>query len=716
MGLANQPGVKTLHDTCGQTLYQIYTSLGHRTLPHRTLSHRTLPHRTLPHRTLSHRMLPTGRCPTGRSPQDTAPQDAVYRTQPTGHCPTGRSLQDAAHRTLPHRMQPTGRCPQDTAPQDAAYRTQPTGHCPQDTAPQDAVYRTQPTGRCPKGRCPQEAAPQDKVGWLAVSAWLFWRTFTLYSSGMQYYYLHQMLGLGLCISRASASVLNLNCSLVLLPMCRSVLTTLRGTSPVNSRKARRLLDKSKAFHVACGVAICVFSVVHVSAHLVNAVRFSVRYSDDFPALNVAQHRGQDPRILILTTVPGITGVLLVLILFLMFTASSHSIRVCNYEIFWYTHNLFILFYIILMVHVAGGAIKYQANVEAHPPGCIWPKQANTSSDTWSSQKTKVEVDGESKETSFTVCREDPHFQPHFPQTWLWVSAPLCLYCAERLYRYIRGSAPVTVVSVIRHPCDVVEVRMLKSGFKARPGQYILLNCPSVSSFENHAFTLTACPTQNKGTFGIHIRVLGDWTGENTRPITTVMHKQLVSRMLCADWSCAVLSRPRLYVDGPFGTPSEEVFNYEVSVCVAGGIGVTPFACILTALLDGWRQYKLQRLYFVWVCREIQCFHWFAELLCQLHHKLWAENRPDYLNIRLYLTNSSQLQSLTEERYRPLSSRLVIGRPKWKLLFQEIGRSNQHKKVGVFCCGPKGVSRDLHKLCNSFSTSGTVFEYNKESFG
>ncbi|XP_049323051.1 NADPH oxidase 4 [Astyanax mexicanus] len=548
------------------------------------------------------------------------------------------------------------------------------------------------------------------VVWVAVSAWLFWRTFRLFSSGPQYYYLHQMLGLGLCISRASASVLNLNCSLVLLPMCRSILTVLRGTQQVNSRKARRLLDKSKTFHVVCGVSICVFSVVHVCAHLVNAVSFSVRYSDDFPALNVAQHRGQDPRILILTTVPGITGVILVLILFLMFTASSYSIRVCNYEIFWYTHNLFILFYIILMLHVVGGALKYQTNVDTHPPGCIRTNQTNSSSYTSSNQVPETQTKAELKEMPhITVCKEDAHFQHHFPQTWLWVTAPLCLYCAERLYRYIRGSAPVTVVSVIRHPCDVIELRMLKSGFKARPGQYILLNCPSVSSFENHAFTLTACPTQNKETFGIHIRVLGDWTeclsellfpALNHSEILPIMHQR---------------TYPKLYVDGPFGTPSEEVFNYEVSVCVAGGIGVTPFACVLHTLLGGWSQYRLRRLYVVWVCRELQCFYWFANLLCDLHHKLWEENRPDYLNIRLYLTNTQQLQSFSEERFRPLSSRLLIGRPRWKDIFGEIGQSNQHKKVGVFCCGPKSVSRELHKLCNSFSASGTVFEYNKESF-
>ncbi|KAG7259426.1 hypothetical protein CRUP_014120 [Coryphaenoides rupestris] len=119
--------------------------------------------------------------------------------------------------------------------------------------------------------------------------------------------------------------------------------------------------------------------------------------------------------------------------------------------------------------------------------------------------------------------------------------------------------------------------------------------------------------------------------------------------------------PKLYVDGPFGSSSEEVFNYEVSLCVAGGIGVTPFACVLRALLDGWKQFRLRRLYFVWVCRELQSFYWFSELLCALHHKLWQENRPDYLNLKLFVSKTEDLQSMSEEKYAAPSvrgSRLV----------------------------------------------------------
>ncbi|XP_007435713.1 NADPH oxidase 4-like, partial [Python bivittatus] len=115
--------------------------------------------------------------------------------------------------------------------------------------------------------------------WLCLNVGLFWKTFRLYYREPQYYYLHQMLGLGLCLSRASASVLNLNCSLVLLPVCRVLLALLRGSQKLPSRKARRLLDKSKTFHVTCGLTICIFSGVflqHQSTLVLDIVFFLIK--------------------------------------------------------------------------------------------------------------------------------------------------------------------------------------------------------------------------------------------------------------------------------------------------------------------------------------------------------------------------------------------------------------------------------------------------------
>ena len=41
---------------------------------------------------------------------------------------------------------------------------------------------------------------------------------------------------------------------------------------------------------------------------------------------------------------------------------------------------------------------------------------------------------------------------------------------------------------------------------------------------------------------------------------------------------------RLYIEGPFGRPMEDVLRYRGSLCVAGGIGITPFAAILNHIL------------------------------------------------------------------------------------------------------------------------------------
>ena len=40
----------------------------------------------------------------------------------------------------------------------------------------------------------------------------------------------------------------------------------------------------------------------------------------------------------------------------------------------------------------------------------------------------------------------------------------------------------------------------------------------------------------------------------------------------------------IFIEGPIGSSMEDIFKYKVSLCVAGGIGVTPFASVLNKLL------------------------------------------------------------------------------------------------------------------------------------
>ena len=74
----------------------------------------------------------------------------------------------------------------------------------------------------------------------------------------------------------------------------------------------------------------------------------------------------------------------------------------------------------------------------------------------------------------------------------------------------------------------------------------------------------------------------------------------------------------LFVDGPYGTASEEVFGFEVLVLVGAGIGVTPFASILKTLAIQAKQDRLEtplkKVAFYWVCRDDKEFETFRDLL------------------------------------------------------------------------------------------------------
>lgn len=54
-----------------------------------------------------------------------------------------------------------------------------------------------------------------------------------------------------------------------------------------------------------------------------------------------------------TYLAGLTGVIITLALILIITSSTKTIRRSYFEVFWYTHHLFVIFFIGLVIHGAG---------------------------------------------------------------------------------------------------------------------------------------------------------------------------------------------------------------------------------------------------------------------------------------------------------------------------------------------------------------------------
>ena len=94
-----------------------------------------------------------------------------------------------------------------------------------------------------------------------------------------------------------------------------------------------------------------------------------------------------------------------------------------------------------------------------------------------------------------------------------------------------------------------------------------------------------------------------------------------SAMICVHFISQV------YLDGPFGAPSSDIFRAEHAALIATGIGVTPFSSILQSIMFRYKErpqcsleevvQTLKKVDFFWINRDHKSFEWFVNLLDQL---------------------------------------------------------------------------------------------------
>jgi len=345
----------------------------------------------------------------------------------------------------------------------------------------------------------------------------------------------------------------------------------------------------------------------------------------------------------------------------MYTSAIEEVRRPMFEGFWITHHLFILYYGLISIH-GGSSIL-----------------------------------------------EPPTF-------WIWVVAPGVFYIIERIIRVARGSQKTVVKLAYAHPSKVLELRMKKPTFVYKPGQYIFLACPYIGDLEWHPFTISSSPDEDF--LSVHIRIVGDWTGDlwkemNPDKITGPVQEDLVN---------ARNGKPILLVDGPFGAASEEVFNFEYVILFAAGIGVTPFASILKSIKHkvlNEEEKSVSKAHFFWSNRDSSAFEWFFDLLRDLE-------KYEFLDFNLYLTAAlppEQVREMTHETNNgvdPISGLKKPTnhcRPNIKGIIAEKAQEYQGKTVGVFFCGPPVISKQLAEACRKVTETrtNTKFIYHKENF-
>lgn len=476
-------------------------------------------------------------------------------------------------------------------------------------------------------------------------------------------------GLTYPIARSAALVLHVDIALILFPVCRNLISMLRRT-PLNGIIQ---FDKNITFHKLTAWSIVFFTCVHTISHWNN-----------FARLAAAQKLGFKGFLLInFTTGPGWSGYIMLFSLMAIVVTAMEKPRRANFERFWYTHHLFVVFFAFWSIHGAFCMIKPDFAPFCSGIGVFW-------------------------------------------EYWMYGAF---LYLAERIAREVRGRHKTFVSKVIQHPSNVVEVQIKKEHTKTRAGQYIFLCCPEVSVWQYHPFTLTSAPEEDY--ISVHIRCVGDFTKAFAKALGCNFEKRgekgAVVKANPDEESVETMRKvlPRVYIDGPFGSASEDVFKFEVAVLVGAGIGVTPFASILKSI---WYRMnypqgktRLRKVYFFWICRDFDSFEWFRSLLLAIE----AQDLEDHIEIHTYLTAKIKADDATnimindanaeQDAITGLRAPTNFGRPNWDMIFKSIRKIHAPSEAGVFFCGPKPLGSVLHIKCNMYSEPGFNFVWGKENF-
>ncbi|PVD36334.1 hypothetical protein C0Q70_03313 [Pomacea canaliculata] len=525
------------------------------------------------------------------------------------------------------------------------------------------------------------------MGLYALNAWLY-----RYSN----WYIIFARGAGMC--------LHFNCAFGLFLMLRKSLTLMRNT-PL----ARILpFDQHVMFHKMAGFAVVFFTLIHTAMHLANAIFYLQREKK----LNLFE---------ILFTLKAkvgwfygfapLSGVILDVILLIMFICSMEFVRRSGcFEVFYWTHKLYIPFYVLNILHA----------------------------------------------TNF----------------WKWIVGPGAIFLIECLIRlkmfWYARQGDMRIQSVKLLPSGVTQLIITRpSSFNYKPGDYVFLNIPAIAKYEWHPFTISSAP-QMSGTFWIHVRSAGHWTrslykyfedykssvvdaeegmADNKemyanckkfkasfksfrmgRPGVPLTRRNTKARRINASVKRRVREvkvNERVYVDGPYGTPSRHIFEAEHAVLIGSGIGVTPFASILQSIMYRFREAEVD---FVWINRDQRNFEWFLSLLTRLESEQSRDRENGLghvLDMHMYMTSAlskadmkgiglQMALDLIHEAEQTdlitgLQTRTQPGRPDFDKLFSHIA-NHAKGKVKVFFCGSPLLGKVLKEYSHKYE-----FGFSQEIF-
>ncbi|XP_068083975.1 dual oxidase 1-like [Anabrus simplex] len=298
--------------------------------------------------------------------------------------------------------------------------------------------------------------------------------------------------------------------------------------------------------------------------------------------------------------------------------------------------------------------------------------------------------------------------------------PCILFTMDRLVAMSRKTLEIPVLNAELLPSDVTLLVFKKpsTNFEYKSGQWVRVACAALNPSEYHPFTISSAPHEPHLT--VHIRAVGPWT----RNIRHVYDPNILGDK----------PLPKIHLEGPYGESHQDWYQFEVSILIGGGIGVTPFASILKDIVfqsNTKQPSRCKKVYFLWITKTQKHFEWLVDILREL------ENTDDAntVSVHLFITQFYEkfdlrtiLLYICEHHFQRVSNRSLLtglkavthfGKPQFLHFFTSIQSIYpQVRKVGVFSCGPPSMTRTIQRACmtlNKQTTVGPIFQHNSKNF-
>lgn len=179
---------------------------------------------------------------------------------------------------------------------------------------------------------------------------LFLERFIIYWFLSEHMDLRHVMGIGIAITRGSAASLSFCYAMLLLSMCRNIMTWIR-TMGVREYIP---LDSHVKFHKIVAMTALVMTVLHTVGHCVNFYHVTQQPVEHLRCLTKEMQFSGESRptffYWIFQTVTGSTGLVLWVLCSIIYVFAHQKVRQRAYSFFWSTHKLYYLIYALTLLH------------------------------------------------------------------------------------------------------------------------------------------------------------------------------------------------------------------------------------------------------------------------------------------------------------------------------------------------------------------------------